>query len=60
MAYRRGITLQCDYARSNAHWVAAAASLGYITTRRSPCSSIFEPVWRITRAGLAHLERHLT
>ena len=56
-AYTKPFSLQSDYARSNAFFVAAAASLGYISTRTSPRSTHYGHLWRTTRAGLQFLEK---
>lgn len=56
-AYTRPFSLQSDFARSNAFFVAAAASLGYISTRTSPRSAHYGHLWRTTRAGLQFLEK---
>ena len=56
-AYTRPFSLQSDFARSNSFFVAAAASLGYITTRTGPRSSLYGHLWRTTRAGLQYLEK---
>lgn len=56
-AYQYGISLQSDYARSNSLYVAMGASLGYLTTRLSPRSTRCSNRWRITKEGLAYLER---
>lgn len=42
-----------DFARKQADSIAAAASLGYITTRTGAAQ--FERCWAITPAGLGHL-----
>lgn len=56
-AYTRPFSLQSDFARSNSFFVAAAASLGYISTRTSPRSVTYGHLWRTTRAGLQFLEK---
>lgn len=56
-AYTKPFSLQSDFARSNSFFVAAAASLGYITTRTGPRSSLYGHLWRTTRAGLQFLEK---
>lgn len=56
-AYSKPFSLQSDFARSNSFYVAAAASLGYITTRTSPKTYHYGPLWRTTKAGLHFLER---
>lgn len=49
-AYLKPIAIQSDYARREAGLVAAAASLGLITTQIS--SHQFGRDWRITNKGL--------
>lgn len=56
-AYTRPFSLQSDFARANAFYVAAAASLGYITTRTAPRGHAYGHLWRATREGLKHLEK---
>jgi len=56
-AYTRPFSLQSDFARSNSFFVAAAASLGYITTRTGPRSPLYGHLWRTTKAGLQFLEK---
>lgn len=56
-AYTKPFSLQSDFARSNAFFVAAAASMGLITTRTGPKSHLYGPLWRATRAGLNYLEK---
>lgn len=56
-AYSRPFSLQSDFARSNAFYVAAAASLGLITTQTSPRSAIYGTLWRTTKEGLKYLEK---
>ena len=52
-AWVRPFATRSDFARAHADSVAAAASLGYLTTQVGP--ALFERVWLITPAGLAHL-----
>lgn len=52
-AFSRGISVQSDFARGNAAYVAAAASLGLITSRSG---SEFGRVWRVTVKGLEYLQ----
>lgn len=49
MAYMDGITVQSDYARRNAAVMAAAASMGLLTTEGFDGS--FGRVWRPTYDG---------
>lgn len=56
-AYTQPFSLQSDFSRRNAFYVAAAASLGYITTRTSPRSFSYGHLWRTTKAGLHYLEK---
>lgn len=56
-AYKMPFSLQCDFARTNSFFVAAASSLGYITTQVSPRSHHYGHVWRATRDGLKYLEK---
>lgn len=53
MAWTKGFTVQCDYARSNAELVAMAASLQLITTRVN--RDVFSREWQITTKGLMWL-----
>lgn len=46
-------TVQCDFIRINAAYVAAAASIGFITTKTP--DGEFSRKWRITEAGLRYL-----
>jgi len=55
-AYSKPFSLQSDFAREYAYFVAAAASLGFITTRISPKTDIYGSRWLVTRAGLLFLE----
>lgn len=51
-----GITVSSDLARREAGWVAAAASLGLITTRESDGS--FGRTWYVTQAGIGYLDNY--
>ncbi|MBB4039133.1 hypothetical protein GGR34_000768 [Microvirga flocculans] len=53
-AYRRGFTVQSDYSRSNAEYVAMAASIGLISTRLY--GNVYSREWRPTVKGLVWLE----
>ncbi len=52
-AYNEGMTVQSDFARQNAQGVAAAASMGYLTTAYG---GGYGRVWRVTGLGLKWLE----
>jgi hypothetical protein len=54
-AFLTGIPIQSDWARLNGQAVAAAASLGLIT---SFASGLFTRTWRPTVAGVMFLEEH--
>lgn len=56
-AYQAPFALQSGFARSSAFAIAVAASLGFITSQTSPRSTTFSNTWRITEAGLRHLEK---
>lgn len=58
-AYSQPFSLQSDFARVNAFFVAAASSLGYITTRVAPRSLHYGHLWRATKEGLRYLEKEL-
>lgn len=53
-AWKRGFTVQSNFAREQAEVVAMAASLGFITTRVMP--TVFSRNWQITSIGLSWLE----
>jgi len=53
-AYRKGFTVQSDFARTHADYVGMAASLGLITTR--VFRDVYSREWRPTPKGLAFLE----
>lgn len=53
-AYRRGYTVQSDFARSHADYIGMAASLGLISTR--VYGNVFSREWRPTIKGLEWLE----
>lgn len=53
-AWHRGVAIQSDWARVNGAAVAAAASLGYITTETPEG---FGRVWRPTAIGLNFVDR---
>jgi hypothetical protein len=50
-AYRKGFTVQSDYARMHADYVAMAASLGLLSTKLF--DNVFSREWRPTIRGLA-------
>lgn len=52
--YRRGFTVQSDYSRANADFIAMAASLGLVSTR--VYGNVFSREWRPTVKGLTWLE----
>lgn len=52
-AHSKGFTVSCNFARQNAHLVAAAASLQLITTRIN--RDVFGRDWQITAKGLRWL-----
>lgn len=56
-AYTKPFSLQSDFARSHAFFVAAAASMGLITTRTAPKQGLFGHLWRATKQGLSFLEK---
>lgn len=56
-AYRRGFTVQSDFARTNADYLAMAASLGLVSTR--VYGNVYSREWRVTVKGLTWLEDHL-
>lgn len=51
--YGDPMSVQSDFARTQAQWVAAAASLGYITTE---CPDGFGRRWRLTVDGMYALK----
>lgn len=53
-AYRRSFSVQSDYARAKADYVAMAASLGYISTKVH--NNVYSRDWRPTVKGLSWLE----
>lgn len=53
-AYRRGFTIQSDYARNNAGYIGMSASMGLISTRLY--GQVFSREWRPTIRGLTWLE----
>ena len=53
-AYRKGFTVQSDYARSGADFIAMASSIGLISTRLH--SNVYSREWRPTIKGLEWLE----
>lgn len=53
-AYRRGFTVQSDYARTHADYIAMAASIGLVSTRLY--GNVYSREWRPTVKGLAWLE----
>jgi hypothetical protein len=54
-AFTRSFTVQSDFARANAPYVAMAASLGLISTKVH--NNIFSSEWRPTVKGLTWLDR---
>ena len=54
VSYMGGIAIQSDYARQKASAVAAAASLGLITTEES--DGTYGRVWRPTHCGFLWLK----
>lgn len=52
-AWRKPFKLKSDYARDNAHFIAMAASDGFITTRIA--AGLYGHVWHITPKGIGHL-----
>jgi hypothetical protein len=54
-AYKRSYSVQSDYARANAEYVAMAASIGYISTK--VYGNVFSRDWRPTVKGLTWLEK---
>jgi len=54
-AYRRGFTVQSDFARTHADYIAMAASLGLLSTR--VYSNVFSREWRPTIKGLAFVNQ---
>lgn len=53
-AHQRGFSVKCDFARSNADYVAMAASMGLISTRLY--GNIYSREWRPTVDGLAFVD----
>lgn len=56
-AWRGGFKVKSDFARENAHTVAAAACLGLITTQSLPRGDTFGRTWLITAKGLSQLSK---
>lgn len=56
VAQNGGFSLQCDFARINAGYVAMAASMGLITTEQG--RGMYGRKWFATRKGKAWLEVH--
>lgn len=54
-AYRRSFAVQSDFARAQASYVAAAASMGLISTKVH--QNIYSGEWRPTVKGLTWLEK---
>ena len=54
-SYRKNFSLQSDFFRANAPYVAMAASLGYLTTR--VYGDVYSSEWRPTSKGLRWLEK---
>src|SRR4051794_10712317 len=50
-AYRRGYTVQSDFARTHADYIAMAASLGLLSTRLY--GNVYSREWRPTVKGLS-------
>lgn len=53
-AHRRGFTVQSDFARHNAHYVAMCASMGLISTRLF--GNVYGRQWLPTVEGLTLLK----
>jgi len=53
-AYRRGFTVQSDFARTHADYIAMAASIGLLSTRLY--GNVYSREWRPTIKGLTWLE----
>jgi hypothetical protein len=54
-AYRKNFSLQSNFFRENAAYIAMAASLGFLTTR--VYGDVFSCEWRPTAKGLRWLEK---
>lgn len=54
-AWLRGFSIQSNFAQQHAAYVAAAASLGYITTRQP--DGTYSNQWHITLLGHTYLEQ---
>lgn len=54
-AFTRSFSVQSDFARANASYVAMAASLGLISTKVH--NNIFSSEWRPTVKGLTWLDK---
>lgn len=54
-AFKRSFTVQSDFARANASYVAMAASIGLISTKVH--NNIFSSEWRPTVKGLTWLDK---
>jgi len=52
-AYLGGFSVQSNFAREKAQEVAAAASIGFISTLEAP--DLYGRTWHITGPGLQHL-----
>lgn len=52
-AYLGGFSVQSNFARENAQEVAAASSIGFISTLEAP--DMYGRTWYITGPGLQHL-----
>lgn len=54
-AFKRSFSVQSDFARANAPYVAMAASLGLISTKVH--NNVFSSEWRPTVKGLTWLDK---
>jgi hypothetical protein len=55
-AHSRPFKLKSNFARDNAAAVAAAASLGWISTLVYEAGELYGDRWKVTRQGLKRLE----
>lgn len=55
-AHSRPFKLKSDFARTHAAAVAAAASLGWISTLVYGADALYGDRWQVTRQGLKRLE----
>jgi len=56
-AYRKGFTVQSDFARTQADYIAMAASLGLLSTR--VYGNVYSREWRPTIKGLSFVNQAL-